>query len=279
MTVYLDSLFTLNFIMDYLLLLATGKVAGETARRWRLALGGLLGALTAALSFVPGFTWLAAPPCKGSTAVLMVLLAFGHSRRLGRVGLCFLGLCCALGGGVFLAGLLLGQGFQLRQGVLLTSMDVKVVLFSAAVCYAVLSLVFRRVGRHVGRELLPVVVSIGGKKLLLTALRDTGNTLTDPATGRPVLVAEGEGFRNFLPEALLERLEQPAEALEQFGGEGLGRRLRLLPYRSVGVSSGCLLAVRTDRVSIGKEEYGGLLVALSPTPVSDGGGYQALFGG
>jgi stage II sporulation protein GA (sporulation sigma-E factor processing peptidase) len=39
-----------------------------------------------------------------------------------------------------------------------------------------------------------------------------------------------------------------------------------------------LLAIRADRVWVGKREYGGLLVALSPTAVSDGGGYAALFG-
>lgn len=279
MTVYLDSLFVLNFILAYLLLLVTAKVAGEGVRRGRLALSGLLGAVFAALGFLPGLGWLANPLCKGSAAVLMLLLAFGNSRRLGRLGWIFLALSCALGGGVCLTSLLLGKGFSLRQGVLLTSMDVKVVLFSAAACYALLSTLLRRTGRHVGRELLPVVVSIGGKRLLLTALRDTGNTLTDPATGRPVLVAEGERFRDFFPGELLETLEQPAEAVERFASEALGRRLRLLPYRAVGVSCGCLLAVRTDSVSIGREEYGGLLVALSPTPVSDGGGYQALFGG
>lgn len=52
----------------------------------------------------------------------------------------------------------------------------------------------------------------------------------------------------------------------------------MLPYRAVGVEYGMLLAVRTDRVELGSRKLEGLLVALSPTPVSDGGGYQALIG-
>jgi stage II sporulation protein GA (sporulation sigma-E factor processing peptidase) len=58
----------------------------------------------------------------------------------------------------------------------------------------------------------------------------------------------------------------------------MGRRFRLLPYRAVGVAHGLLLAVRTDKAVLGDRELKGLLVALSPTPVSDGGGYQALMG-
>jgi stage II sporulation protein GA (sporulation sigma-E factor processing peptidase) len=60
-------------------------------------------------------------------------------------------------------------------------------------------------------------------------------------------------------------------------GEWKGR-FSLLPYRAVGVERGVLLAVRMDRVIIGEREEG-TLVALSPTPVSDGGGYRVLTGG
>ena len=55
-------------------------------------------------------------------------------------------------------------------------------------------------------------------------------------------------------------------------------RFRLLPYRCVGVECGLLLALRVDEARLGEQDVGPLLVALSPTPVSDGGGYRALVG-
>lgn len=279
MTVYLDTLFLINWAAGYLLLLSAAKVAGEPFGRVRLALGSAAGAVLTALSFLPGWGWLVHPACKVGAAVVMLLLAFGGSRHLLRLGLLFLALSCALGGGVVLLGLLSGKGFRLQNGALTTALDVKAALLAAAVCYLVLTLLLRRTGRHVGRELAPAVVGIGGENVLLTALRDTGNTLCDPATGRPVLVAQGETLNRLLPGELLSGLGRPAETMERFAQEELGRRLRLLPYRAVGVECGFLLAVRADRVSVGAREYGPLLVALSPTPVSDSGGYQALFGG
>lgn len=278
MTVYLDSVFLLNAVMDYLLLLVSAGVAGEPVRRLRLALGSVEGAAFTAAAFLPGWEWLCHPLCKLGAVLLMLLTAFGNSGRFLRLTLLFLALSCTLSGSMMLLSLLSGKGLSFQNGILSTGMDLKLVVLSSVVTYLVMSLLFRRMARHGPGELLPVTVSIGGRQVLLAALRDTGNTLTDPATGRPVLVAEGRCLKTLLPDSLLSGLEHPAETMERCADTVWRQRLRLLPYRAVGVRCAFLLAVRADMVRVGGREYGGLLVALSPTPVSDGGGYQALFG-
>ena len=81
MTVYIDEVFLLNAIVDYLLLLSAARLAGEPFRRLRLALGAVLGGLYAAAVFFPGLEFLAHPLCKLAVPVGMTLLAFGSSRR------------------------------------------------------------------------------------------------------------------------------------------------------------------------------------------------------
>ena len=277
--VYIDSLFLLNWIVNYLLLLATGKLAGEVLRRLRLGLGAALGALYAAAVFFPGMGFLLHPLCKLAAAVAMLLVGYGGSRRLLRVTLVFFGLSCAFGGGIFAIGLLGGRGLSLRNGILYSAMDLRLILLSAALCYVVLTLVFRRTARHERRELVPAVLTLGQRRVALTALVDTGNTLTDPVTGRPVMVADGEQVAQLLPEGLAGcSLDDPAEALAALSERYGPKRFRLLPYQAVGVECGMLLALRLDRAQVGTEDYGGILVALSPTRVSDGGGYSALVG-
>lgn len=279
--VYIDALFLLNLIVNYLLLLAAAKLAGEPLRRLRLAAGAALGGLYAAAIFFPGMGFLTHPLCKLGAAVLMLLTGFGGSRRLLRVTLVFFGLSCAFGGGIFAIGLLGGRGLTLRNGVLYSVMDLRILLLSAAVCYAVLTLVFRRTARHGRREVLPAVLILEGRRVAVNALVDTGNTLTDPVTGRPVMVAEGSLLSPLLPgERVLDEkaLRDPVGTLERLSRGGRGRRFRLLPYQAVGVECGMLLALRLDDARVGAEDYGGILVALSPNPVSDGGGYSALIG-
>ncbi len=269
-TVYIDEVFFLNGVIDYLLLLCAARLAGEELRRGRMAVGALLGGAYAAAVFLPGWGFLNEPACKLACAAAMALVAFGRSRRLLRVSLVFLGVSAAFGGGVLALQLLSGRSVM---------PDLPSILLSAALCYAFLGLVFRRGLRHGGGELAGAELTLEGRRCVVTALRDTGNTLTDPHTGKPVMVCEGEKVKSLFPAGECpgaEELADPVSALEKRRGDS--RRWRLLPYRAVGVSHALLLAVKVDCAKVGGEDYGSILVALSPTPVSDGGGYHALIG-
>ena len=274
--IYADTLFFLNALVDYLLLLCSARLAGEPLYRGRFALGAVLGGGYAVALFLPGLEWLYHPACRLAVAVLMILVAFSRSRRLLRQGVIFFALSCAFGGGVLAASLLGRQPLSLQGGVFYSVIDLKIVLVSAAVCYLVLSLVFQRWGRHsVSRgELESITLWALGKKVTLTALRDTGNTLTDPISGRSVFVAEGRLLEELFALETSD-LIQPDKGLERLSRLYPGR-FRLLPYRAVGVDRGLLLAVRVDRIEMGTRMGEGELVALSPNAVSDGGNYQVL---
>ena len=82
--IYLDELFLLNFVVDYLLLLAAGRLSGEILRRGWLALGAAIGAAYAAAAVLPGMGFLLHPLCKLGAAVLALLAGYGKSRRLLR---------------------------------------------------------------------------------------------------------------------------------------------------------------------------------------------------
>ena len=146
--IYVDTLFFLNTLVDYLLLLAAARLAGEPLRRWRFALGAALGGLYAVAIFLPGLGFLSHPLCRLASVVLMMLVSYGGSRRLLRQGVLFVALTFAFGGGVVAIGLMGGTGLSLGKGVFYSALDLKVVLLSAAVCYGVLTLVFQRLARH-----------------------------------------------------------------------------------------------------------------------------------
>ena len=55
---YLDRLIAVNFLIDYCLLLAAGRVCGAHLRRGRFALAALIGAAYAGLGVLPGWGWL-----------------------------------------------------------------------------------------------------------------------------------------------------------------------------------------------------------------------------
>ncbi|MBD5099282.1 MAG: sigma-E processing peptidase SpoIIGA [Clostridiales bacterium] len=273
--VYADLLFLLNFIANYLLLLAAGRMAGAVLRRWRIGLGAAAGALYAVLVFLPELSWLAHWLCKLAAGVLMALIAYGGEQYLLRVVVLFFGASAALAGAVLGLELLGNVSLTLDHGVFYSQFDIRLLLLLFVACYFVLSLFFRRIGRH-GGELVGLEIALNGGIAVLTALRDTGHTLTDPATNRPVVVVYWQALSKLLPD--WADANTPIDSLERCHAAG-SRQARLIPYRAVGVEHGMLLALRTQGVKADGKPLGKLLVALSPTPVDDGGGYQALLGG
>ncbi len=273
--VYIDLLFLLNLIANYLLLLAAGRMAGAALKRFRIGLGAATGALYAALVLLPGMGWLAHWLCKLAAGALMALIAYGGEQYLLRVVVLLFGASAALAGAVLGLELLGGIPLTLDHGVLYSQLDIRLLLLLFVACYFVLSLFFRRIGRH-GGELVRLEIALNGAAVGLTALHDTGHTLTDPGTNRPVVVVYWQALSGILPD--WADADTPIESLERCHAAG-SRQARLVPYRAVGIDHGVLLALRSQGVTADGKPLGRLLVALSPTPVDDGGMYQALIGG
>ena len=85
----------------------------------------------------------------------------------------------------------------------------------------------------------------------------------------------------FDPEAarIVEMRLPPEEKMARLHRLDGTCRWSLLPFCAVGTEAGLLLAVRSDYVKVGSITYPRILLALTPGAVSDGGGYQALWGG
>ncbi len=281
MVVYIDSVFALNLLANYLLLISTARLCGLPPSRGRLLAAAALGAAYAVAVFVlpiDGFFW------KIFFACVMIYTGFGGRRTFLRCLFLFLGLSCAFAGCVLALGILSDNTQLLTRGVFFADISWRILLIASMAAYLVLNFVFRGAARHHARgELLSATITRGDKSVKLTVLRDTGNTLTDPLTGRAVLVVWQEALAplwNVRTGEIFKahRGETAPEMLEYLHAAG-ERGFRLLPYRSVGVSSGLLLLVQSDSVKLAGQEYRAVPIALSPTPVSDGGGYDGLWGG
>ncbi len=280
--IYIDSVFVLNALMDYLLLLCAARLAGLPLRRGRYILGALAGGAYAAAVFLPGLGFLAQTPVKLAAGVLLGLIAYGGEEKLLRLLLLFFAVSCAMAGCVLGLGLLAGGGVPAVNGVFYTNVDAKALVVGATAAYAVFSLVFRAAAGHgVRGERLPVRVSIAGRTAELTALWDTGSGLRSP-DGRAALVAAPGALDAALPRPVVQLLrrrglEAPEELLEPLRALAPALRPHLAPYRAVGTAGGLLLAIRTDWTEIGGVRYPGLTAALTPTALGEG--CAALWGG
>ena len=99
--IYLDALFLLNLLADYLLCLSAGRICGLVLRRGRYLLAALLGAAYAVAVYLPGLHTLAAPPLRLAAGILMGLVAFGAERSPLRCTAVLLAVSAAFGGALW----------------------------------------------------------------------------------------------------------------------------------------------------------------------------------
>lgn len=278
MVVYLDRVFLLNLLIDYLLLLSAAQLSGRTLRRPRLLLCAAGGGAYAVLTFLPGLGILRSPLCQLTAGMVMALCAFRGRRR---PALLFLLLSGGLAGFVLALGLWAGSPGALLRRVYQAELSWPLLLGAALCFYLLLRLLLGQGARHGGGELLKITISVCGRKQTVTALHDTGNTLRDPVSGRPALVLERSAAEDLWPPevaAVLAAPLPPEEKIARLHRQGAAVTFTLLPFRSVGTPSGLLLAARSDYIEVGGRRYPRTPVALSEHPVSDGGGYHALWG-
>ena len=278
MIVYLDAVFFFNCLADAAALYITARLSGLPLQRRRLLLAAALGGLYGAACALPVLGSAAAFLPQMAIAAALVRLAFGRQRMFLRCFLLFFMLSCTMGGAVLAFGRLVQSSDGLE---LLKSLDWRIFFLAGGTCFLLLSVVFRGGARHaVAGQLCRGTVELGLRQAEVTVLLDTGHTLTDTATGRPVLTVYFAALaslwtdreREILARLGLEGAVRCLEALED-------SRFRLLPYQAVGVEGGLLLCFQAGCVRLDGRRLGPLTVALSPTPVSDGGGCTALWGG
>lgn len=278
--VYADVLFALNFGINFLLLWTTGKLAKNPVKLWRMAVGAALGALYAVLMFFPSLGLYYTILAKFLFSMCMVALSYKIERWKNFLVLLALFYMVSFTFGGAALGLFyftdIGAAFGavVSNGVLYMNFPWEILLVSSAVAYAVISIGWRLYRRVVnGKNLiLKLSLTVDEKSVSVDALLDTGNTLFDPLSGLPVVVAEKAAIAPILPSSLKEDAVVFREELP----ENWRKRLRMIPFSSLGKEDGMMVGFKPDEALVDGEPIGEVIVALSPGTLSKEHQYFAL---
>lgn len=290
MTVYIDEVFLVNLIMDWLILWATGNLAQSRCRLWSLAAAAIAGAVYSVSVFSPWGGWFMQLPVKISCSFFMVWLAFGFCSWQHYVKhiVYFYLISFVLGGASLAAMYLFGQRFmQTWNGIALVQIDFQLFWLAIAVFLVGGSVFFLR--QHLRKDLtaLPSVLTaqicLGEHQIILQLLVDTGCSLTEPLSGLPVIVAEQNAVMPLFPEKLQQMARKPETGADQLllAAEACGMqgRWRFIPYRAVG-QQGLLPGFRPDVVVLQygatQKTYHDVIIAVSNQKFSPYETYQGL---
>lgn len=251
---YADSLLLLNFVMNLYLLILVDRSTLCTATGRRILLGALFGAVC---YFLP-FLWNAPPVLKlsvgflGGTAGMIFLVFPVKGFRMFLKLLKYLILySVGMGGGMLLLLRALGR-LGIPSGGVLALMGTGGILF--------LFLKHFDLGHGQENCICRATLVCGGNSLTVNALIDSGNSLTEPVSGKPVSVVDEKVFRSLWHN--------------EFPG------FRAIPYHSIGRKHGILqgyllpeLQLEIDGMVRGFYE---VYVAVSKEQISDDAGADSV---
>ncbi|MCL2352980.1 MAG: sigma-E processing peptidase SpoIIGA [Firmicutes bacterium] len=283
--VYADVVFLVNFLMDCLILWCAGKLARRRARLWRVAGGGAAMSLLYCLLvfFIP---FGVALNLLASVWILMigVFAAFGLGKPRDFAKLVIFSYITSFALGGLGTALFYNSGADgLMSGVAGSAagtFSVRILIVSACAFYVLFRLGHAWLGRRAlkRRLCLDVTIFCGENRARLCALVDTGHSLRDPLSSSPVIIAEAGCLKDFLPEGLENGdLSDVLLAAEK---TGLGGRLRMIPFESLGTRHGMLIGFRPDRVEIMRGEgtlrVSDVIIGVCGPRLSADGAYQGL---
>ena len=263
--IYLDTLFLMNAILDYFALLCTAILSGAQTHRLRIAVAGIVGGIYACLCVMPDWIWLISPAVKLSAGILMCVIAFGSERHLF--------VCCAV---FFLISAVFGGLFTALglacQGHIYIPIDFKVLVLTFAGSYALLKLMYQYIPKTHKQEYGEVEVQMNGKTAFFVALHDTGNELSDPISGLPVIICDASIMQELLPQLnWADYKNDPLNLLNT----SQPISFRLIPYKTIS-GTGMLVGFKPDQVKINNHEEN-MCIAISSTSFSSGKPYSGIY--
>jgi stage II sporulation protein GA (sporulation sigma-E factor processing peptidase) len=249
--VYADITFLINFVMDFIILWATARMVRITPGLSRIGVAAFLGGLYAVGFLFPSLQLFYHFPFKVVFSCLMLVVALPFSSwEVFTRALVFFYLI-----NFTVAGASIACSYMLQADA--AHAYSRYLWLTAGVLCALLIGIYG--GKWIGRRIVPGLLKFGvemtfdhrscsGKGFL-----DTGNKLRDPLTNKPVIIAEYEWLKDCLPADVQEAMDSNSDEermLDELIVSSWSRRLRLIPFTSIGKNNGMLVGIRADEVKV-----------------------------
>jgi stage II sporulation protein GA (sporulation sigma-E factor processing peptidase) len=267
-TVYLDVIWLLNWLVDCLLLMMTGWILKQSIPRWRYVVGGFIGSLVILFSITPVSSYIQHPISKLFVSVLMVWFVFRFRRftYFLKSLLTFYFTTFLFGG--FLIGLHYFIQFDSSTEVSIYSSLSKgfgdpiswvFVMFGLPLAWYFTKSRIDHM-EHIQIQYdrwVQVEVLLNGETFHWIGLIDSGNQLVDPISQSPVMIASIKGMEERFPADVVHLAKFPDDLLNSSITlpHEWEDRIRILPTKVVGNDQQLLIAYKVDYVKITTNDH------------------------
>lgn len=234
MTVYADVLVALNILLTYILIVASRVISKTPANKWAVMIASVVGGISSLAIFYENGGVVFSVFYKIITGSAIVCIAFlpASLKMFFKVLLAFFGASILFGGTMCaLEFTLHPEKIMFCNGTIYFDINITYLVASVLVIYGIFLLadyIITKNNTKGGKYQLEIAYN--DKIVSVTAFMDTGNSLTDGMTGRPVVIAELTAL-----SPLFSREEMQFFKSNDFENvpESLNKSFRLIPCKTV----------------------------------------------
>lgn len=263
-TIYIDVLMSVNLFVNYFILLGSSKFLGIEIKKLRLVLASVIGAIFSLYILLPTVNKFLSVIIEILMASLMIFVAFGFKDRVRfiKASVCFFSMNFSFAGLMFLLWKIFSPpGLILNNGIVYFNISPLLLIISTVASYIIIRLFNIITGKaKIRGEIYNVKIYKSERSCSILAKLDTGNSLLEPFSGLPVIVAEYDAIKEILLDDEARILTNKCELVGATSANGrisegidtqasLRLKLRFIPFNTVS-EKGMLPSFKADKIEI-----------------------------
>lgn len=246
-TVYVDILIGTNIIINYFILLAVSKYNRIIPKQQRIILGSVFGAICSLIIFLPDLGFIINALLKLTVSIIIVFLTFGFynlKTLVKNIALFYFMSFCFCGIILFIWFIATPRGIVVNNSVVYFNISPLVMIITTLISYIVIRVFSKLVNKkHSDVEVCKIKLINNNGFCEFYGKIDTGNTLCEPFSRRPVMVVNEDAIKNIAEEEFSKLLDINTAT------SSIKNKYRVVPFSSVG-GSGILPAFSPNEVYI-----------------------------
>ncbi|NLX60972.1 MAG: sigma-E processing peptidase SpoIIGA [Tissierellia bacterium] len=260
MYVYAEYILIENIVINFIILQVTKMIVKAKSNKYRLLISAFIGSLYILIAFFPLSGFMGRFVIKFLVSALMILIAFNPEKFntfLKQISAFYLV-------SFAFAGTIIGIYYLLNNNNLFAKISftngkelLRYLITGIGLAIILIHYIFKYHKSRIQKEkfITNITITLNDKKANLTALVDTGNSLKEPISQEPVIIAEYNALREILPKSLKEiymekdhlDLNKIVKVMEETEDD---MKLRIIPFKSIGNENGILIGFKPDSITI-----------------------------
>lgn len=257
---YAEYLLIENIIINCIILYVTSKITRTKTSKMRLFVASLIGSIYTLVVFFPSLQFMGKVTIKLSISILMIIISFNPEKLnqfLKQISAFYM-VSFAFAGAIIGIFYILNNSFKFT-GISFKDFDelTKFLVIGILIALILIRYILKFYQGKINKEnfITNIIIGLNNKEVELTALIDTGNSLKEPISKKPVIIAEYKALENILPNSIRDMyktnkeldLIQIGKIMEEVSDD---IKLRLIPFKSLGNDNGILIGFKPDKIKI-----------------------------